>query len=118
MPSYKGSIMVTLSLEVKDVQPSKLVGVKTARAEGNGVSAQFDLIEGLYALNAGDRIEVLVDENKPEDLESYEFCGHGYLVTDESKGFTLLSLWGILFKFEPPLGLKLDQKYYICIRRS
>lgn len=109
--------MISLSLEVKDVQPSKLEGVKIAKAEGQNETVTFDVIESIYTVSSGDKIEMVIDEDKPNDLDSFEFCGHGYLAADESKGFTLLSLWGILFKFAPPLGLKADTKYYLCMRR-
>ncbi|MGC9071425.1 MAG: DNA-directed RNA polymerase subunit G [Acidilobus sp.] len=110
--------MITLELEVKAVEPSKLEGVRIARAEGNGEKVIFDMIEDLYVLSEGQRFKLVVSEEKPADLDSYEFCGHGYLVTGEDKGYTLISLWGVLFKFEPPLGLKTNQKYYLCIKRG
>ncbi len=110
--------MFKASMAVVDVKPSRLKGMLIASAEGSGYTAAFDLVEGLYTLAKGDAIEVLIDEQKPEDLDSYEFCGHGYLAAPEDKGFTLLSLWGILFKFSPPLGLRQGTKYYLCIRRS
>lgn len=110
--------MISLDLEVRRVEPSKLEGVKIATAEGDGRKVTFDMIEGLYVLNEGERFTMVISEEKPSDLDSYEFCGHGYLVVGEDKGFTLLSLWGVLFKFEPPLGLRTNQKYYLCMRRA
>ncbi len=110
--------MITLELEVQKVEPSKLEGVRVATAEGDGRKVTFDMVEGLYVLNEGERFTMVISEEKPSDLGSYEFCGHGFLVVGEDKGFTLLSLWGVLFKFEPPLGLKASQKYYLCIRRA
>lgn len=109
--------MIALQLEVKKVEPSKLEGVRIATAEGDGERVTFDMIEDLYTLNEGERFSLAISEEKPSDLNSYEFCGHGYLVVGEDKGFTLLSLWGVLFKFEPPIGLKPNQKYYLCMRR-
>ena len=106
-----------LELTVKEVKPSKLEGMRLASAEGEGRTATFDMAEELYVLSPGDRVEVVIDEKKPDNVDEFEFCGHGYLVTDEGKGYTLLSLWGLLFKFAPPLGLKTDTKYYLCMRR-
>lgn len=110
--------MVSLNVEVKEVQPSKLEGVLIATAEGEGKVVTFDMIQDLYTLKVGDRVSIVVSEEKPSDIDSYEFCGHGYLAADESKGYTLLSLWGIIFKFTPPLGLKADTKYYLCIKKA
>jgi DNA-directed RNA polymerase subunit G len=110
--------MISMSLDVKDLQPSKLEGVKIARAEGDGKTVVFDVIENLYTVNVGDRLELIIDEAKPSDLDSFDFCGHGYLVVDEGAGYSLLSLWGILYKFTPPLGLKPETKYYLCVRKA
>ncbi|MGC9210034.1 MAG: DNA-directed RNA polymerase subunit G [Acidilobus sp.] len=110
--------MIAFDLEVKSIEQSKLEGVKVATAEGGGERVTFDVIEDLYVLDQGQKVRLVVSEEKPSDIDSYDFCGHGYLVTDEGKGYTLLSLWGILFKFEPPIGLKMNQKYYLCLKRT
>jgi len=105
--------------KVRDVVDGKLRGQKIATVGfSGGGSLRFDAIEGVISVNAGDNIRVEVREGKPDNLEEYDFCGHGYLVDDESKvGKTILSIWGILFIFSNKLGLIPNKKYYICIRK-
>ena len=101
---------------VEKVEPGKLRGQKIAYARAGNRMITFDVIEGLLALSEGDKIKILVSDERPESLDPFDFCGHGYLAAfrDDSE---LLSLWGILFLFKPPLGLKDNVKYYLCIKR-
>ena len=106
----------TLKLAVEQVEPGKLKGQWIATAQSSSEKVVFDVIEGLLSLKQGDVIEITVTDTRPGNLDPYDFCGHGYLVkaTDEKEIF---SIWGILFIFEPPIGLKDNVKYYLCIRK-
>ncbi len=105
-----------MKLIVEKVEPGKLKGQQIATAKSSSEKVVFDVIEGLLTLKTGDAIEITVTESKPDNLDPYDFCGHGYLVksTDEKEIF---SMWGIVFVFEPPLGLKDNVKYYVCIKK-
>lgn len=103
-----------LVYRIEDVNPGKLKGQLIAMAKGSSGSLQFDVIEGLMSVNKGDIIEVTLTTEKPENLDPYDFCGHGYLVrrVDDHEIF---SIWGILFVFSPPVGLRDNVKYYLCV---
>jgi len=106
----------TLKLVVENVEPGKLKGQKIATARSSSEKVVFDVIEGLLNLNKGDVIELKITETRPENLDPYDFCGHGYLV-ETMEGKEIFSIWGIIFIFEPPQGLKDNTKYYLCIRK-
>lgn len=112
--------MRRLLIKVERVEPGKIRGQRIAYATSDdNRSVVFDVIGDLVKVTPNDVLEVIVSEAKPENIDEYEFCGHGYLVTQESKfDETILSLWGIIFKFKPPIGLELDRKYYLCMRHS
>jgi DNA-directed RNA polymerase subunit G len=107
-----------LLVKVERVEPGKIGGQRIAYAvSDDNRSMVFDVIGDLIRVSPRDVLEVIVSEVKPENIDEYEFCGHGYLVTPESKfDETILSLWGIIFKFKPPIGLELDRKYYLCLK--
>ncbi len=109
--------MKRLFIKVENIEPGKVGGQRIAYGMSDDkMSMVFDVIGDLINVAPGDRLEVVVSEVKP-NIDEYEFCGHGYLVTPESKfNETILSLWGIIFKFKPPLGLEMDKKYYLCLR--
>jgi len=109
-----------LLVKVTRVEPGRLAGQRIAYASSDdGFTMVFDVISELMSVSAGDTLEFIVAESKPENLDDYEFCGHGYLVAPESKfDETIFSVWGIIFKFKPPIGLELDRKYYICMKHT
>ncbi len=108
--------------EVVEVNPGRLRGQRIAKLRSSdGGEVIFDVIEDLLSLDKGDRVRIVIADERPFEgaLESYDFCGHGYLVeSEEIAGKTILSLWGILFLFNRKLGLKLNKKYYLCIQKS
>lgn len=108
------------TVRVEKVEPGRIGGQRIAYASSNnGLTMVFDVIGDLIRVSPGDVLEVMISEVKPENLDDYEFCGHGYLVTPESKfNETIFSIWGIIFKFKPPLGLELERKYYLCLRHA
>ncbi|MDP8002773.1 MAG: DNA-directed RNA polymerase subunit G [Caldisphaera sp.] len=111
--------MFNSRVEIKKISPSKLQGAKVVEANNDKIHITFDLIENLFNVNEGDKIELYIDNKKPENIESYDFCAHGYLVKPEDQAkITILSLWGILFQFDPPIGLNYNEKYYLCLRKS
>ena len=101
---------------VERVEPGKLRGQKIAKAREDGRVITFDVIEELFSVKEGDVLEILVTDSRPESLDPYDFCAHGYLAAYRDNE-ELLSLWGILFLFEPPIGLQDNVKYYLCIKR-
>lgn len=102
---------------IEEVREGNIKGQKIAVGKGeDGSRVAFDVIKDLIKIDKGDRVELVIME-KLESIDEYEFCGHGYLLSPEEKhNATILSLWGIIFEFTPPLGLKLEKKYYICAR--
>ncbi|MDT7865508.1 MAG: DNA-directed RNA polymerase subunit G [Desulfurococcales archaeon] len=110
--------MKRLLVKVERVEPGKIGRQRIAYAvSDDNRSMVFDVIGDLIKVTPRDVLEVIVSEVKPDNIDEYEFCGHGYLVTPESKfDETILSLWGIIFKFKPPIGLELDRKYYLCLK--
>jgi len=105
--------------EVVEIKEGNIKGQKIVEVNlGEGRRLVYDLIGDLMDVSTGDNLLVEILESKPENLDSYDFCGHGYLVTSEDEvNASLISLWGIIFKFTPPLGLELDKKYYVCLRK-
>jgi len=101
---------------VERLEPGKLKGQKIAIARSRNAEIVFDVIEGLIDLRSGDNIVIEITPIKPENLDPYIFCGHGYLAAKKDDA-ELLSLWGILFLFKPPIGLQDNVKYYLCIKK-
>lgn len=108
---------VSLKVRVSSVKPGFIRGQSIATGEYQGGVVVFDAIESLYVVREGDTLELRISEEKPGDLEDLDFCGQGYLAADERIGETVLSLWGIIFRFKPPLGLQPERKYYLCFKK-
>ncbi|MEB3780603.1 MAG: DNA-directed RNA polymerase subunit G [Desulfurococcales archaeon] len=104
---------------VSEVKRGALKGqyIVEADIEGGG-SLRFDLVGGVLSLEPGDKLSIVFMDDKPSDdeLDRYDFCGHGYLVS-EDKDKTIFSIWGLIYRFKPPLGLEKNKKYYLCIRK-
>ena len=116
-----GKPVKKMTLTVAQVSPGEIRGQKIVEATGRKQSVKFDLIEGLLEeeFREGEKIVLeIYEDNPPSKLDSYEFCGHGYVASDPDDDFTILSIWGILFRFEPKLNLKINKKYYVCISRK
>lgn len=113
-------VVRSVEASVESVSKGRLRGQMIARARvRGGGEMEFDLIEGVLSLGEGDSIRVEFLDSEPEDPEAYEFCGHGYLVAPEGEaGLTIFSIWGIIFKVKPPMGLEPERKYYLCLRRA
>ncbi|MEM1640052.1 MAG: DNA-directed RNA polymerase subunit G [Acidilobaceae archaeon] len=110
-------VEVNLKAKITSVRPGLIRGQSIATAEYEKGVAIFDVIESIYEVKEGDVLELSISEEKPKNLDEQNFCGHGYLVVDEKIGETVLSIWGIVFRFKPPLGLQLEQKYYLCFKK-
>ncbi|MDM7275963.1 MAG: DNA-directed RNA polymerase subunit G [Thermoprotei archaeon] len=109
---------VEFKAKVEKVRSGNVEGQRIAscRLKGGGV-LEFDVIGNLIHVSEGDELKVVISEEKPSNLDAYEFCGHGYIVAPESKfNATIFSMWGIIFRFSPPVGLELDKKYYLCMK--
>jgi len=111
---------VDRSLEgvIDSVQEGALKGQLLATLKAGDVRVVFDLIRDVMDFKEGDRIRITITGEKPKDLDRFEFCGHGYLVNEDKSGnVTLFSIWGIIFKFTPAIGLEPEKKYYLCIEK-
>lgn len=102
---------------IEEVRQGNIEGQRIAVGKGeDGSSITFDVIRDLLKVEKGEKIEFIISD-KLGNIDDYEFCGHGYLLSPEEKhNATILSLWGIIFEFSPPLGLELEKKYYLCAR--
>jgi len=109
----------TIEVTIERVEDSKLKDARIVKASSNEYTLYFDLIADLMDIKEGERVEVYIGKSKPKDIDSYEFCGHGYLIKPENEvDETLLSLWGIIFQFRPPIGLEYGEKYYLCMKKQ
>ncbi len=103
-------------VKIEEVREGRLKGQLIAEAVYEDGRIVFDIVSDLMTLKPGDQLTIEVRESQPESLEDYSFCGHGFLVDPESKtGKTILSIWGLIFMFDPPIGLAENKKYYVCI---
>lgn len=108
-----------LNVVVEELKAGNIQGQSIAKGTAEGRTVVFDVIKGTMEVKKGDKLEVHVMEKKPENLDEFEFCGHGYLIAQEERfNETVISLWGIIFKFSPPLGLEPEKKYYICVKHA
>ena len=109
-----------LRVRVESIEEGTLKGQRIVHAaSGEGHSVSFDLIGDLLEVKEGDSIEFNVTTEKPGGMEGFDLCLQGYLLGEEERhNATLFSAWGIIFRFSPPIGLKPDTKYYLCLRRS
>ncbi len=110
----------TFKGEVQELKPGNIRGQYIATIKlDRGYKLIHDIIEGTLDLKENDQVEIYIGDSLPEDLDKYVFCGHGYLVDpEENSNKTILSLWGIIFKFEPSIGLEEEKKYYLCIKKG
>ncbi|MEM1927684.1 MAG: DNA-directed RNA polymerase subunit G [Acidilobaceae archaeon] len=108
---------MVFTARVSSVKPGFIRGQLIATAEYPGGLMVFDAIESLFSVKEGELLEVRVSDEKPGNLDELDFCGHGYLAAEEEIGETVLSLWGIVFRFKPPLGLEMGRKYYLCLKK-
>ena len=100
------------------MRPGKLRGQKIAEVDLGGMSLSFDVVEGLVDFDEGERVELVITPQRPQSLDDYDFCGHGFLVVPEDEaGKTIFSIWGLIFVFSKPIGLQDDTKYYLCIKK-
>ncbi|MCE4621657.1 MAG: DNA-directed RNA polymerase subunit G [Desulfurococcales archaeon] len=111
---------VKLEGVVEGIEPGRIKGQKIVTVKlANGGTLVHDAVREVIDLSEGDKVSIVLSEERPANLDEYMFCGNGYLVAPESeKGKTIFSVWGLIFIFEPPLGLETDKKYYICIKRK
>ena len=124
--AYRGvAVMKEIRINIKKIEEGKIKGQSIAYAEGEGYKIIFDIIKDIYSVEEGGDYVLEIREEAPgeEELAKYVFCGHGYLVTDilselkEKYNYSIISIWGLIFKFEPKINeLKPNTKYYVCIR--
>ncbi|MEB3861095.1 MAG: DNA-directed RNA polymerase subunit G [Desulfurococcales archaeon] len=105
-----------ITARIVNVEPGAIKGQRIVEASHEGGTLRFDLIGDLLDVGEGDVVEILVTDSKPGDLDSYQFCGRGYLVPGDG-GREILSVWGILFRFEPGIGLEEEREYFLCIKK-
>ncbi len=113
-----------MTLTIERVERGEIKGQKIAHGKGRGIKVKFDVLEDLFSINEGEKILLEIRDSPPSNLKDYLFCGHGYVVREPKKeafeeyNFTILSVWGILFRFEPKINeLETNKKYYICIKK-
>jgi DNA-directed RNA polymerase subunit G len=112
------AVSKTLEGVIEKVEEGALKGQLLATMKAGDVQVTFDVIRDIMGFREGDKIRIVISDERPENLDRFEFCGHGYLVDEEDKSrVTLFSIWGIIFKFAPPIGLKPEKKYYLCIEK-
>jgi len=104
---------------VEDVVPGKLRGQEIAKLRlSDNDYVTFDVISNIYKVNINEEIAIEIHDEKPDNIEEYDFCGHGFLVDDENRiGKTIISIWGIVFVFSKKIGLNINKKYYICLKK-
>lgn len=107
-----------MTVTVEAVEPGKLRGQRIVRAKSRRVRVEFDLIEDLVNVESGDKIVIEFHREKPRSMDKYIFCGQGYMASKPEDEFTIFSIWGLIFRFEPNIGLEPEVKYYLCIRRA
>ncbi len=112
-----GSPAKKLTVTVEGIEPGKLRGQRIAKAGSRRAHVEFDLIGDTIRVSEGDKIVFEFYTSKPSSLDKFIFCGQGYVTSKPEEDFTMFSVWGILFKFKPSLGLEPETKYYLCIRR-
>lgn len=104
------------NVKVEDVREGRLKGQLIAEATYGDGKVVFDLVSDLVDVKPGEELILEIRDTQPDNLDSYKFCGHGFLAASESQNRkTLLSVWGLLFMFEPSIGLEENKKYYVCI---
>ena len=112
-----------MTITVTSVKPGNIKGQLIAEAKARGYSVKFDVMTSIYNVEEGRKYVLEIRTSPPKDLEQYIFCGHGYVVQDilqeleNPLNITVLSVWGIIFRFEPKIReLEPEQKYYVCLK--
>ncbi|MEB3844934.1 MAG: DNA-directed RNA polymerase subunit G [Desulfurococcales archaeon] len=111
-----------MTITIDKIDKGLIKGQLVAEGKGKGVKVKFDIIENLYNIK-DNKIIIEIRETPPAKLDKYIFCGHGYEVVEpkadafKERNYTIISVWGILFRFEPKLSdIEPNKKYYICIK--
>lgn len=107
-----------MTVTVEAVEPGKLRGQRIVRAKSRRVKVEFDLIEDLLKINEGDKIVIEFHKSKPSSMDKYLFCGQGYMASKPEDSYTIFSIWGLIFRFEPSIGLEPETKYYLCVKHA
>ncbi len=114
-----------MTVTVTSVKQGEIKGQWVAEGKAKGYRVKFDILEELFSVKEGDKLVFEIRDSKPQNLENYVFCGHGYIVRDlkrehkEAPNYTVFSVWGVIFRFEPRLEeLEPGKKYYLCITRG
>jgi DNA-directed RNA polymerase subunit G len=112
-----------MTITVTGLKPGNIRGQMIAEAKAKGYKVTFDVMTDLYNVEEGKKYVIEFRTAPPRNLSKYVFCGHGYVVTDvvaelkKELDYTIFSVWGIIFKFEPKIkDLEPEKKYYLCIR--
>lgn len=112
-----------MTITITSVQPGNIKGQMIAEAKARGYKVKFDVMTQLFTVGEGEKYILEIRSSPPKNLEKYVFCGHGYVVRDilqelkEPPKFTIISIWGLLFRFEPRLkDLRSEERYYVCLR--
>ena len=104
------------NVKIVGFRPGEIKGQRIAEGEYPGGRLVFDVIQDLVTLSEGDEVEIAIFDSEPGSMDEYSFCGRGYVVPS-SGDKTIFSIWGILFRFEPGIGLERDKEYILCIKK-
>ncbi|MCE4615383.1 MAG: DNA-directed RNA polymerase subunit G [Desulfurococcales archaeon] len=108
---------------VSRVEKSELPRTRIYRCKITGLKnayITFDMLEDVIYLGTGRKINVLVTDEKPGDLESFPFCGKARFVDRSNDGSMIYSIGGFMVKIIEPnevLGKdRVPQEFYMCIK--
>ncbi|MCE4607064.1 MAG: DNA-directed RNA polymerase subunit G [Desulfurococcales archaeon] len=117
------AVASSFECRVSKVEKSELPRTRIYRCKLSGLQNAyivFDMLEDVIYLGTGRRINVVITDKKPEDLESFGFCGKAKFVSENSDGSLIYSVGGFVVKIVEPrevLGKKTAlREFYLCIR--
>ncbi|MEB3756874.1 MAG: DNA-directed RNA polymerase subunit G [Desulfurococcales archaeon] len=116
------AVVSSFECRVSKVEKSELPRTRIYKCKLSGSKNAyivFDMLEDVIYLGTGRRINVVIMEEKPKDLDSFGFCGKAKFIS-EKDGSLIYSIGGFIVKIIEPsevLGKKtILREFYLCIK--
>jgi len=117
------AVVSSFECRVSKVEKSELPRTRIYKCKLSGSKNAyivFDMLEDVSYLGTGRRINVVITEEKPKDLDSFGFCGKAKFVNEKNDGSLIYSIGGFIVKIIEPgevLGKKtVPREFYLCIK--
>jgi hypothetical protein len=116
------AVISSFECRISKVEKSELPKTRIYRCKLTGLKNAyliFDMLEEVIYLGTGRKINIIMVDEKPKDLESFSFCGRAKFVS-KNEDSLIYSIGGFIVKIiEPDEVLcknKVPPEFYLCIK--